>query len=206
MDTQKASQQQNRGETLMSNQQDDLTMGMIVDDHTHPPVQRLSPSEALTRFVPDGWGEELNIRSIAPMRFGTQVGDIGLLVPIGMHSEVVEQPKIYPLPTAPKWFQGLINLRGNLVPVFNLKSLLQIGDEGTENPYLLVLNNGDEAVGYLIDGLPVTLDVDQKLEQCPLLPSLLREHGHAVYMQDGRVWVEFDFDGFFRALSSLSIA
>ena len=206
MDRQKPSHQQYCSETTVNDQRDDLSMGTITDGNTHSKSQRLSPSEALTRFVPGEWEQEQSTRSMAPVRFGSRLGDIGLLVPNGMLSEVIEHPKIYPLPTTPKWFQGLINLRGNLVPVFNLKSLLEIGEEDTESPNLLVLNHGGEAVGYLIDGLPVTLDLNQKLEQCPLPPSLLLEHGKAVYLQSGRVWVEFDFDGFFRALSSLNVA
>jgi twitching motility protein PilI len=164
----------------------------------------LKPSEALTRFDPGDSLIDRNIRSMEPLRFGVRVVDIGLLIPSGMLSEVVEDAKIYPLPTAPHWFQGLINLRGTLVPIFNLKVLFQIDKPDTEDgTNLLVLNSDDQAAGFLIDGLPMALNVTQSLTQIPLLPAVLREHAHVVYVQDGRVWVEFDFDGLFRTASSL---
>jgi twitching motility protein PilI len=136
---------------------------------------------------------------VAPIRFGFRLGSIGLLVPPGMLSELVDDTEVYPLPTTPDWFHGLINLRGGLVPVFNLKKLLRVEDQGEDKPNLLVLNGGVAAVGVLIDGLPLTLDISKRLQQSPPLPAILREHSQAVYMREQEIWVEFDFDGFFRA-------
>ena len=159
----------------------------------------LSPSEALTRFVPQRQSRGPGTRQVAPIRFGFRVGYIGFLVPAGMLSELVEDIEVYPLPTTPVWFPGLINLRGGLIPVFDLKKLLNIDDPGMEKPQLLVLNAGAEAVGVLIDALPLTLDMSGKEPQSLPLPGILREHCHAVYMQGQDIWVDFDFDGFFRA-------
>ena len=118
------------------------------------------------------------MRETAPTRFGFQVGDIGLLVPTGMRSELVEETEIYPLPTTPTWFPGLINLRGGLVPVFDLRRLFKIDDLAGRKPGLLVLNTGTEAVSVLIDSLPLPVDIDLPLEQPPPLPKILSEHSH----------------------------
>lgn len=166
----------------------------------------LSPSEALTRFVPGGTVQAGETRAVAPIRFGARVGDIGLLIPLGMLSELVEDAEIYPLPTTPLWFQGLINLRGSLVPVFDLKALFENVGQKAERTNLLVLNSREEAVGILINGLPMTLDVAQTLEQLPVLPPVLREYSQAVYVLGEEVWVEFDFDGLFRAAGSHTVA
>ena len=61
---------------------------------------------------------------MAPIRFGFRVGSIGLLVPAGMLSELVDDTEVYPLPTTPAWFHGLINLRGGLVPVFDSEEVV----------------------------------------------------------------------------------
>ena len=159
----------------------------------------LSPSEALTRFVPTQQTGRQGAREVAPIRFGFRVGSIGLLVPVGMLSELVDDTEVYPLPTTPGWFRGLINLRGGLVPVFDLKRLFDMDKQGGDKPNLLVLNAGAGAVGVLIDGLPLTLDIGQRVPQTPPLPAILREHNHAVYVREQDIWVDFDFDGFFRA-------
>ena len=208
MDTNKAVKQKSCAEPLTSDTRTNITVTEILQAGTSREGFRtwLNPSEALTRFVSGKTLEDRNILSKAPLRFGVKVGDIGLLVPAGMLSEVVEDAKIYPLPTAPRWFQGLINLRGTLVPVFNLKVMFQMDNLGTEISNLMVLNTDEQAVGFFIDDLPVTLDATQRLEQVPLVPPVLREHIQVVYVQGGRVWVEFVFDGFFRTASSLTIA
>ncbi len=162
----------------------------------------LSPSEALTRFSQRRQTLRQGAPDVAPIRFGFRVGDIGLLVPAGMLSELVEEMEIYPLPTTPGWFPGLINLRGGLVPVFDLKELFTIDNPGGDKPNLLVLNAGADAVGVLIDGLPLTLDTGRRVEQSPPLPEILREYSQAVYLREHEIWVDFDFDGFFRAAGS----
>ena len=158
----------------------------------------LSPSEALTRFAPPQQTRRQGPREVAPIRFGFRVGNIGLLVPPGMLSELVDDTDVYPLPTTPDWFHGLINLRGGLVPVFDLKKLFRVEEQGGDKTNLLVLNAGAAAVGVLIDGLPLTLDISKRLQQPPPLPPILRENSHAVYVRGKEIWVELDFDGFFR--------
>ena len=176
----------------------------MTDDTSNAPINEvagpwLSPSEALTRFSQRRQTLRQGAQDVAPIRFGFQIGDIGLLVPAGMLSELVEEIEIYPLPTTPVWFPGLINLRGGLVPVFDLKKLFNIDDPGGKKQSLLVLNAGADAVGVLIDGLPLTLDTGERLKQSPPLPEFLRDHSHAVYLREQQIWVDFDFDGLFRA-------
>ncbi len=177
----------------------DDTSSMATDEVAGP---WLSPSEALTRFVPGEQTRRTEARKVAPIRFGFRVGDIGLLVPAGMISELVEELEIYPLPTTPIWFPGLINLRGGLVPVFDLKKLFNLEDPGGEKPNLLVLDAGAGAVGVFVDGLPLTIDTGERVKQIPPLPEILRTHSQAVYMRERDIWVDFDFDGFFRAAGS----
>jgi twitching motility protein PilI len=207
METDKLGTRKDRPDPLTDIDRADRTLA----DHPHAdtsstiPQLRLKPSEALTRFVPGELSADSSIRSMEPVRFGVRVGDIGLLVPAGMHSELVEDSKIYPLPTAPGGFLGLINLRGTLVPVFDLKALFQMGNPAARKTRLLVLNTDERAVGFLIDALPETLRTTRRLAQCPILPTILQEHTLAVYAIDGRVWVEFEFDGFFDAVSGLKV-
>ena len=119
-----------------------------------------------------------------------------------MPSELVDDTKIYPLPTTPLWFRGLINLRGNLVPVFDLKQLFRMDAHSKDKPKLLVLNSGEQAVGILVDGLPFTLNLTHRLDHVPPLPLILGKHTQTVYARNQEVWVELDIDGFFSALDS----
>jgi chemotaxis signal transduction protein len=164
----------------------------------------LSPSEALTRFTPGPRRQA--VRERAPARFGFRVDDIGLLVPAGMLSELVEETDVYPLPMAPPWLRGLINLRGGLVPVFDLKALLDMEPRAEAPPRLLVLGVGTRAVCLMIDQLPVPVSIDQRPSQQPPLPALLGEHCRAAYVQDHELWVDFDLDGLLRAVAGRTSA
>ncbi len=167
-----------------------------------PPNAQLLPSEALSKSRP-------KIRlSLAPasteqeVRFGFRVGELGLLVPSGTHSELVEpSSRIYPLPNMPIWLRGLINLRGDLVPVFDLHNLLHLSSPARAQPHLLVLGTGATSLGLLVDDLPQTLDLGEALQPPPPLPGQLGEYCRAVYGEGEMLWIDLDFDRFFRMLA-----
>jgi len=162
----------------------------------------LNPSAALSRFKPPS-GVATGIASVERQRarYGFRVGGISLLVGQDTVSEVLEQTLIYPLPNTPPWMLGLINLRGNLVPVFDVKRFLDLEDSADQDKRrLLVFDQGDKAVGILIDGLPRIATTGHALSRLPPLPTALRTHVTKAYAQDDVVWLEFDHQGFFRAL------
>lgn len=164
------------------------------------------PSEALTRFSSRQFQHSKTVDSRKVARFGFRIGDLGLLVPVGMVSELIEDVEIYSLPTTPDWFRGLMNLRGGLVPVFDLKWLFEMQTGGGKTPKLLVLNERVHAVGVLIDMLPKSIWLDQPLPQTPPLPPLLGQYSMGAYVKDQDIWIEFDFEGFFRAVGDQLLA
>lgn len=55
------------------------------------------------------------------------------------------------LPFAPQYFQGVLNLRGQLLPVIDLSSLLDLESSDGERNRILFIDLGDELVGCLVD-------------------------------------------------------
>lgn len=104
-------------------------------------------------------------------RFGFRIGPFHLLLTPGTFSEVVRQAVIYPLPNVPPWFLGLLNQRSTLLPVFDLHRLLDTGDTPPRQRTILVLDQGREAVGLPIDGLPQAITLSPPLPQVPALPT-----------------------------------
>ena len=85
--------------------------------NSDPPL--LKPSEALNRLQPksieSGDSEtKSKARAFETIRYGFELGAIGVLTPSGMVCEVMDVQRIFHLPNAPAWLSGLINLRGNL--------------------------------------------------------------------------------------------
>ena len=84
--------------------------------------QWLIATQVLGRFRPAaGTGVSTDAANEAPLRYGFTVGKVALLMRSDCMSEVVKPPPIYPIPNTPPWLSGILNLRGNLVPVFDLR-------------------------------------------------------------------------------------
>ena len=131
-------------------------------------------------------------------RYGFRVGGLGLLIDPDAGSEVLPMPAVAALPGAPQGFSGLINLRGNLAPLYDLRVLLGLPppQPGTQ-ALALVLGQGDDVVGVIIEGYPTALTSLAPLPDVPALPGTLEKYVPTGFSQDGAIWLEFDHHAFF---------
>jgi twitching motility protein PilI len=138
------------------------------------------------------------------VRYGFRIGDLGLLIDPDVGSEVVSVTSFTALPDAPRGFLGLINLRGNLVPLYELRDLLAMESRQKGNALIaLVFGQGEYAVGVVVDSHPRALNSLQQLSELPLLPEALQAHVSAAYGQGEAVWLEFEHISFFDEVCSL---
>jgi purine-binding chemotaxis protein CheW len=94
-----------------------------------------------------------SVRSTGEVEFVTfYVGD--LLIGIDIHSveEINRQVDVTPVPQAPPQVRGVINLRGEVVTVVDLRKVLGLGDTAiNEHSRTVVVNSGNEEIGLLVD-------------------------------------------------------
>jgi twitching motility protein PilI len=163
----------------------------------------LSPTEALTRqpastAILSPVGEWTHTQETV---WGFKVGSLGFLVAAGMFCEVIENLHVNPLPNVKPWLNGLLNLRGNLVPVIDLALLF--GEERGENKRrrLFAIDRGEKTVALWIDNLPETQAAFTKpLAQLPPLPLVLQPYVGYAYLRDGQIWLDIQFYELFKAL------
>lgn len=135
-------------------------------------------------------------------RYGYEVGAIRLLVPQNTLSEVLRKYTLYPIPNTREWLRGLVNLRGNLIPVYDVAMLFGMADSPANYDSLLILDKGADAVGILINKLPVVCDLDnwqlldESVSDIPVLEPFIKES----YKKDDIVWSSFDHREFFRSI------
>jgi twitching motility protein PilI len=129
---------------------------------------------------------------------GFHVGGLGLLLPAGQISEVSEEMPICRLANTPGWLKGIVNLRGNTVPVFDLGLMFGLEAQATEHRWLLFLHMGDEWVGMFTERLPVRVNLGERerLQRPPALPPLLQPYVVNSYFTD-QIWLECDVEGLF---------
>jgi chemotaxis signal transduction protein len=168
----------------------------------------LTPSEALNRPLNRQADEAVTAAqestTITVRRLGFYIGKLGLLIAQHATSELTDMLPICPIPFTAPWLQGLINLRGNLVPVFDLNIFLQLEKPTVKKNMLLILGQGDAAGALLIYQLPLHLTFTEadKLETLPPLPASLKPFVSSGYEKNGEIWFNFDHLGFFASLAT----
>lgn len=162
----------------------------------------LLPGAALARFEPPAGMVLAAATEEKRGRYGFRVATLGFLIKPGCSSEVLHMPDIWDLPGSAPWLLGLVNLRSNLVPIFDLRLLFDLPQRDVEQrPLVLIFDQGEKAVGLLIDGFPKPLFDMSHLPSLPQLPAELQAHVRAGYMKDESVWLEFDHEAFFEELA-----
>ncbi len=140
----------------------------------------------------------------SPLAAGGREGWRGLAYRIGQHDlvssfgEVVEilgVPGVTPLPGAQAWLLGLANVRGNLLPVADLKLFLE-GQRSVaqERQRMLVVRQPGGDVAVLIDELYGQRSFDE--EQGADI-QLEGRYGHfidRVYLENDRQWSVFSLE------------
>jgi len=164
------------------------------------PTQLIQPSKALNGHFdsPAAESDYQSRKSVTTeRRHGFWVGNIGLLLPSDITSEVSEGLAICRLPNTSRWMVGMCNLRGNMVPVFDLGLLLDIHVEKDAKRKLLFLKIDDEWVGVYSDRVPtrIILDEANRLNDIPPLPDELRAFVHTCYQQKD-IWLDWDIKNF----------
>lgn len=162
----------------------------------------MTPEEALSRFQkPDTalLGLDIPSHDYEQPRYGFMVGGIGFLISSEVLCEVMKNFKVYPIPNTKQWMHGLLNLRGNLMPVYDLSMLLGLSTEPMTHENLLVIDKGAESVGILIDSLPRQCDLRgfAELKGLPEIPAELSDCVSNAYSKDDVLWLGFKHKEFF---------
>lgn len=162
----------------------------------------LPPCVALERFEPPAGMVLAAAVEEKRARYGYTISTLGFLIKTACASEVLLKPAIWDLPGASPWMLGLINLRSNLVPVFDLRQLFDLPPRDVAAAQMvLVFDQGDKAAGLLIDDFPKPIFDMGSLPGLPQLPTELQAHVRGGYMKDDSVWLEFDHESFFESLA-----
>ncbi|HEX6458942.1 MAG TPA: chemotaxis protein CheW [Thermoleophilaceae bacterium] len=81
-------------------------------------------------------------------------------VPVGNVGEILRMVAIAPVPEAPDWLPGVINLRGKVIPVIDLRTRLGLPrvDVGLNTPIVVAETEG-QMVGLVADSVTELLTV-----------------------------------------------
>ncbi|SMP45183.1 purine-binding chemotaxis protein CheW [Desulfonatronum zhilinae] len=95
-----------------------------------------------------------------------------LAFPISLVQEIVRPPVMTKVPNAPAYMEGIANLRGNILPVINLRERLGLAfREADDATRVVVLDCGGTSTGVIVDAVSEVLHIDDEIIEQP--PSIV---------------------------------
>ncbi len=75
-------------------------------------------------------------------------------VDIGMVQEIVRMPEITRVPRTPEFVEGVVNLRGKIIPVVDLRKRFRLPvTENTKSTRIIIVTMNGRTVGMIVDGV-----------------------------------------------------
>lgn len=83
--------------------------------------------------------------------------------------EVLRSTEIAPVPGAPSYVLGIINLRGNVVTIVDTRARFGLGHRDTDDSSrILILEAADHVIGFLVDSVCEVAELSaSQIEQAP---------------------------------------
>ncbi|MDF2891393.1 MAG: purine-binding chemotaxis protein CheW [Clostridia bacterium] len=106
--------------------------------------------------------------------------------------EISPYQKLTKVPNSPDFVDGIVNLRGDVIPVVNLKKKFRlIESEVTELTRLIVINNGSRRTGFIVDDASEVITIsDKDIEEAPpMIVGADRKYIQGVGKLDKRILI-----------------
>ncbi len=159
-------------------------------------IGRKSKDESLVIPI-DGYSDEDENEERGKQRFfGFKLNEIQLLLDVDVRSEVINDAIITSVPMMPSYVTGLCNVRGNLVPVYDMceklglnSSLPKVGKR-----IILVLDEDENMAGIEIQEMITSLQFDEQDIQKDVYSEndKVNQFITYCYTESGSNWFGFD--------------
>jgi len=124
-----------------------------------------------------------------------RIGNEEYCISVSRVREIRETLPITRVPQAPDDVEGIANLRGQVIPIINLKKKLGYYEEISPNSKIILVELGDEIVGFVVDDVSDVITIEEEEIEKP--SSLLSTSGHyikGIAKKDGKLLLILDLD------------
>lgn len=118
-------------------------------------------------------------------------------VQISRVHEIIRLQSITRVPRAPAFVEGVINLRGKVIPVVDLRRRFGLpAAEHTRASRIVVVEIGDQVVGIIVDGVSKVLRVNPSIVEppSPVVAGIDSEYLHGIAKLPERLVILLDLD------------
>lgn len=111
-------------------------------------------------------------------------------VDINYAKEIIRIPQLTRIPNTPTFLEGIFNLRGKVLPVFDLKKRFEMPktERGIDSRLLILELDGMKA-GIIVDDVSEVLKIDEQSVQCldDEISGISKNSIEGVYLLDERI-------------------
>ena len=134
------------------------------------------------------------------------IGTIGALIDENQYCEIFKKENLCNIPLTPAWFKGVINLRGNSVPVVDLNhyyDMPSIKNKKSQQSHILAIGKNKNICGIEIPEFPYKIQFsdDDIFNANVTLPKGLHKHIDRIYEKD-KLWIQLNTESLFSQLFS----
>lgn len=114
---------------------------------------------------------------------------------------------VVPVPNSPDYILGMLNLRGEVIPVFSLRIKFGLPEATLDKEQLIITRTKDMVVGFKVDAVCGILEFDAKeINEVPMIVRSERtRYAKQVANKDGKMILLLDHEGILDAKEKGSI-
>lgn len=116
--------------------------------------------------------------------------------------EIVMMTEITRMPKAPHFIEGIVNLRGQMIPIIDMRKRLDLAEAiNNQDTRIIILNVSDETVGMIVDGVREVLRIpDAAISPPPkMIKGISAEYLRGIGRLGERLLIMLDLDKVFSA-------
>jgi purine-binding chemotaxis protein CheW len=132
------------------------------------------------------------------------LGEEEYALPITQVQEIIRYTEPRAVASEEAWIEGVISLRGKIIPVCNLAERLGLSTERVDNAKIVIVETGGGTAGVIVDEVEEVLTVEE--EQLDAVPGAGSDFIEAVAKIGDRLVVLLNSDGIFAGASIATAA
>lgn len=103
------------------------------------------------------------------------IGSEEFCIDISQVREIKEMMPITKVPHAPEGVEGIVNLRGQVIPIVNLKKVLGYYEDGdASDGKIILVETGSDVVGFIVDDVSDVVSLSG--ENIESVPHVINSH------------------------------
>ena len=138
---------------------------------------------------------------------GVRLGEEDYGINISKVREIMKRSTITPVPRQPAYVEGVMNVRGTIIPVVNLRKRFDLKGEPTANQHTVIVDSSEGMVGILVDSVSqvIRLPPDHIHPAPPIASGVEGEYLRGICRVGDRLLLYLDVEKILRKATPVSM-